>query len=111
MRSDLLLKLTKKYDQQNKDHFQRVEITGPHDYVLMEFYKEQQQPAPDMGKVTAELVQLDEKLFMLAVKKLQSQGLISGAVIETDDRGMPTRVEVAGVRLTEEGIVYERHLG
>lgn len=111
MRSDLLLKLTQKYDQKDKAYFKKVELTGPHDYVLIELYKEQQQAAPDMTKVTAALVKLDEKLFMLAVKKLQKQGLISGAVIESDETGMPCRVELSGVRLTPGGIAYERNLG
>nr|WP_092070235.1 hypothetical protein [Dendrosporobacter quercicolus]NSL48171.1 hypothetical protein [Dendrosporobacter quercicolus DSM 1736]SDM07912.1 YjcQ protein [Dendrosporobacter quercicolus] len=111
MRSELLLKLTGKYNEQDKEHFKQVELTGPHDYVLIELYKEQRQANPDMSRVTPELVQLEEKLFMLAVKKLQNQGLISGAVLESDENGMPYAVDLTGVKLTPAGVAYERHLG
>lgn len=111
MRSDLLLKLTKKYEQQDGDHFQKVEMTGPHDYVLMEFYKEQQQEKPDMTKVTAELVQLNETIYRIAVKKLQDKGYIEGAVITLSETGMPESVDVKQVKVTPAGIEYEQHLG
>jgi hypothetical protein len=111
VRSDLLLKLTKKYAQEDKEHFQKVEMTGPHDYVLMEFYKEAQQENPDMARITPELVQLNETIFRIAVKKLQDKGYIEGAEIEVSETGMPVRVDVAKVKVTPAGVEYEKHLG
>ncbi|MEG6585348.1 YjcQ family protein [Dendrosporobacter sp. 1207_IL3150] len=111
MRSDLLLKLTKKYSEHEKEHFKKVDLTGPHDYVLMEFYKEQLKSEPDMTKVTAEFVQLNEKIYMMAVKKLQDYGFIEGANIQVNENGMPESVDIKDVKVTQAGIDYERHLG
>jgi len=109
MRSDLLLKLTR--NKSDQEQFKDVELTGPHDYVLMEMRREEQQERPDLTKVTAGLVNMDEKLFMLAVKRLQDRGLIEGAVIEVSETGMPVSIQLAKARLTNAGIEYEKRLG
>ena len=57
------------------------------------------------------MFELDEMVFRLACKKLDSEGWITGAVFTLDDRGFPTSLDLSGARLTDEGRASEKTLG
>lgn len=111
MRAELLLKLSQTHLHDTQGDFKNVMISGPHDYVLMEMRKEELKEDCDMTRVTAELVNMDVKLFGLAVKWLLKHGYITGAVVKCDDSQMPIEVDLTKASLTPEGIEFEKRLG
>lgn len=111
MRSDLLLTLTGHKTDLPRDKYGRPIMSGPHENILIKMALEEKKDAPDMTRFTAELFELDPAIFRLAVKKLDSEGWIEGAVFTLDDRGFPLTVDLTNVRLTDEGREFEKHLG
>lgn len=111
MRSDLLLTLTGHKTDLPRDKYGRPIMSGPHENILIKMALEEKKPDPDMTQFTAEMFELDPTIFRLAVKKLDSEGWIEGAVFTLDDRGFPITVDLTNVRLTEEGRAFEKRLG
>ncbi|MBQ2245692.1 MAG: hypothetical protein IIV84_03195 [Selenomonadales bacterium] len=111
MRSDLLLTLTGHKTSLPRDKYGRPIMSGPHENILIKMALEEKKEAPDMTQFTAEMFELDEMIFRLACKKLDSEGWITGAVFTLDDRGFPTSVDLTNVRLTDEGREFEKQLG
>ena len=111
MRSDLLLTLTGHKTALPRDKYGRPIMSGPHENILIKMALEEQKESPDMTQFTAEMFELDELIFRLACKKLHSEGWITGAVFELDDRGFPTNVDLTNARLTDEGRAFEKQLG
>lgn len=111
MRSDLLLTLTGHKTDLPRDKYGRPIMSGPHETILIKMALEEKESAPDMTRFNAEMFGLDEIVFRLAVKKLDSEGWIEGAVFTLDDRGFPLTVDLTNVRLTDEGREVEKRLG
>lgn len=112
MRSDLLLKLTKTHCDDDTGEYKDVMISGPHDYLLMALRQEELQDKPDMTNVTAEKLNMDNTILALAANWLEKKGYITGAaILYPEDSNMPSGVDLTHVRLTAEGIEYEKRLG
>lgn len=111
MRSDLLLTLTGHKTDMPRDKYGRPIMSGPHENILIKMALEEKKESPDMTQFTAEMFELDPMVFRLAVKKLDSEGWIEGAVFTLDDRGFPLTVDLTEVRLTDEGREFEKCLG
>lgn len=111
MRSDLLLTLTGHKTDLPRDKYGRPIMSGPHDNILIKMALEEKKEHPDMTRFCAEMFDLDPTIFRLAVKKLDSEGWIEGAIFTLDDRGFPLTVDLTNVRLTDEGREFEKRLG
>lgn len=111
MRSDLLLTLTGHKTDLPRDKYGRPIMSGPHETILIKMALEEKKESPDMTRFTPEMFDLDPTIFRLAVKKLDSEGWIEGAVFTLDDRGFPLTADLKGVRLTDEGREFEKKLG
>lgn len=112
MRSDLMAKLTRTHCEDTSGEYKDVMISGPHDYLLIELRQEELKDTPDMTSITAEKMNLDNRIFALATNWLLKKGFIKGAVIQYEEGSkMPVGVDLQGVSLTPEGIEYEKKLG
>lgn len=112
MRSDLLRKLMETHCDDDKGEYKDVMISGPHDYLLMALHQEELQAQPDMTKVTAGMLNMDDTILALAANWLEKKGYITGAeILYPADSNMPSGVNLEHVRLTAEGIEYEKRLG
>lgn len=112
MRSELLIKLTQTHCDDTSDQYKDVMISGPHDDLLMALRQEELKANPDMTSITAQKLNMDDKILALAAKWLLKKGYIKGAIVKYNgDSDMPTGVDLERVRLTPEGIEYEKRLG
>lgn len=112
MRSDLIVKLTRTHCDDTSGEYKDVMISGPHDYLLIEMRKEEQKDKPDMNSITPEKMNYDKTIFALATNWLMKKGYITGAVIKYEDGSqMPIGVDLTNMKLTPEGIEYEKRLG
>lgn len=112
MRSDLMLKLTRTHCDDTSGEYKDVMISGPHDYLLVEMRLEELKKNPDMTLITPEKMNFSEPIFALAVNWLMKKGYISGAIIKyAEGSKMPVGVDLSAVKLTPEGIEYEKRLG
>lgn len=112
MRSELLIKLTQAHCDDTSEQYKDVMISGPHDDLLMTLRQEELKSVPDMSSITAQRLNMDEKIFALAAKWLLKKGYIKGAIVKYNGNSeMPTGVDLEHVRLTARGIEYEKHLG
>lgn len=112
MRSELLVKLTQTHCNDTSDQYKDVMISGPHDDLLMMLRQEELKERPDMASITAQKLNMDNKIFALAAKWLLKKGYIKGAIVKYNgDSDMPTGVDLERVKLTSAGIEYEKHLG
>jgi hypothetical protein len=75
--------------------------------LLFAIYEEQQKNVPDMGRISAEMLQVDAVQFRVAADKLYNESMIEGAVIITEGSWpIPKMVFLDNVRLTEYGRHY-----
>jgi hypothetical protein len=112
MRSDLMLKLLRTHCEDTNDEYKDVMISGPHDYLLIEMRLEEIKENPDMTRITAEKMNFSDTIFALAVNWLMKKGYITGAIIKYgEDARMPIGADISAVKLTPEGIEYEKRLG
>lgn len=112
MRSELLLKLTRTHCEDTSGEYKDVMISGPHDYLLIEMRQEELKDNSDMTRITAEKMNFDERIFALAVNWLMKKGYIEGAVIKYEEGSpMPVGADLKAVKITPEGIEYEKRLG
>ena len=112
MRSDLMLKLLRTHCEDTSGEYKDVMISGPHDYLLIEMRQEELKEKPDMTRITAATMNYNDTIFALAVNWLMKKGYITGAVIKYGEDGkMPLGADISVVKLTPEGIEYEKRLG
>lgn len=112
MRSELMLKLTQTHCDDKSGDYKDVMISGPHDYLLIELRQEEQKDKPDMSSITAEKMNYDKRIFALATNWLMKKGYITGAVIKYEEGSpMPVGADLSNVKITPEGIEYEKRLG
>ncbi|WKT65300.1 hypothetical protein Q2U85_02080 [Bacillus cereus] len=69
--------------------------------VLVSLYLEYQKELPEMGSVSAELLETDRVRFRVAIAKLQNEGLINGSRVDIGHY-----VHTDGVMLTPKGLQY-----
>ena len=73
--------------------------------VLYAIYVEYQKDLPDMRRVSAEALGIDEDVFIMAVLKLCNEGYITGAIPKyVDQLGYPVTVDMTRVMPTQKGI-------
>lgn len=73
----------------------------------MAIYTEYQKDVPDMSRITFSSLNMDSKVFNIAVDKLENEGLITGAEINTPvDSQYPASVRLTSVKTTCKGIKY-----
>lgn len=74
-------------------------------FVLYAIYVEYQKDLPDMRRVSAEALGIDEDVFIMAVLKLCNEGYITGAIPKyVDQLGYPVTVDMTRVMPTQKGI-------
>ena len=71
-------------------------------FVLYAIYVEYQKDLPDMRRVSAEALGIDEDVFIMAVLKLCNEGYITGAIPKyVDQLGYPVTVDMTRVMPTQ----------
>lgn len=111
MRSELLLKLTRTHVDSKEGPWGDVQLTGPHDHVLLRLAQTCRQGQP-LTAVTAGPLSLEERIFAMALKHLEKQGLLEGvAYTYTEGDPFPQSVDLSRARITEAGWEYEKRLG
>ena len=74
-------------------------------FVLYAIYVEYQKDLPDMRRVSAEALGIDEDVFIMAVLKLCNEGYITGAIPEyVEQLDYPISVGMTRVMPTQKGI-------
>ena len=81
--------------------------------VLYAIYAEYQRDIPQMERLTAKCLDMDEYIFNIALLKLQTEGLIDGLIVWPSHFWQsPKRIITLDMRLTRAGIEYvERQVG
>lgn len=76
--------------------------------VLLAIYTEYQKDLPDMGSsIKADKLKMDRKIYMVAIDKLQNEGLIHGAQVKTGGNShLPVMVFTDNVKMTRYGIDF-----
>lgn len=75
--------------------------------VLLAIYAEYQKDVPDMSKITFSSLDMDSKVFKIAVDKLENEGLIVGAKIHTPIGSQyPASVLLTFAKMTRRGIDF-----
>lgn len=75
--------------------------------VLIAFYTEYQKDIPNMREVNASDVGVDKDAFIVAIQKLENEGLITGAKFTKGGRGaVPLMVIQDFIMLTNYGLHY-----
>lgn len=81
--------------------------------VLLAFYTEYQKDLPQMRSVNSEVLNLDNDKFIVALQKLENEGLINGVTFTVGGRGtIPLMADTRQLMITPYGLNYvENKLG
>lgn len=81
--------------------------------VLLAFYAEYQKDLPQMRSVTSEVLNISRDVFIVALQKLENEGLINGVGFVKGGRGViPFSADTSFLMLTPHGLNYvENKLG
>ncbi|MED1599773.1 YjcQ family protein [Alkalihalophilus marmarensis] len=81
--------------------------------VLVAIYTEYQKDTPDMTNINAQLLEIEDQVFNIAVQKLFNEGLITDVhLIKVDQSVYPVAVRMEWAKMTPYGLEYiENKLG
>ncbi|TEB08618.1 hypothetical protein Psch_02184 [Pelotomaculum schinkii] len=76
--------------------------------VLLAIYTEYQKDLPDMEReISFKNLDLDNKIFRIAIDKLQNEQMINGAtIIRGGNSHIPLHVNVGDIKMTRQGIDF-----
>lgn len=75
--------------------------------VLFAIYTEYQKDIPDMNLITNTSLDMDAKVFRIAVYKLQNEGFVKGAIMHCPNNSPhPDKIVPLFIKMTREGIEY-----